>query len=438
MGRVLYFDCFAGAAGDMILGALVDLGVPLDRLQAALGSLGVDHELRVTRVVRAGITANHVEVIDRQRPAAARRGLDGHAGHHHHEPNDHHRDHQEGGHHDHGHAGDGHDHGHRSLVEIARLIGQSALSEAGKARAVALFERIGEAEAAIHGIPVERIHLHEVGALDSIIDIVGAVFALEWLGVDEILASPLNVGAGTVTMAHGTFPVPAPATLALLKGVPVYSSGMQAELVTPTGALLISDYAKAYGPLPAMRVERVGYGAGTRQLDPVPNVLRAVVGERVESAVVSPGLSRVVELRCEIDDMNPQFFGPLSDRLFEAGALDVFLTPVQMKKGRPGTLVTALGPVNRRAVLSAVLLEETTTLGVRWHVAEREVLERRHESVAVEGGVIRMKLSERDGRLLNATPEFDDCVRVAQATGRPVKAVHADALRAWALQNRPE
>ncbi len=438
MARVLYFDCFAGAAGDMILAALLDLGVPLEKLQQALGSLGVDHELRVTRVVRAGITANHVEVVDR--------GRHDHGGHHHHDHGHHHHHHDhhgDAGHgHSHGDTGDtgdtSHDHGHRSLDAIAGLIRQSALSLAGQERAISLFQRIGEAEAAIHGVPVDRIHLHEVGALDSIIDIVGAVHALEWLGVDEILASPLNVGSGTVKMAHGTFPVPAPATLALLTGVPIYSSGVQAELVTPTGALIISDYARAYGPLPGMRVTRVGYGAGTRELDPVPNVLRAVLGERAEANAEGPESDRVVEIRCEIDDMNPQLFGPLSDSLFGAGALDVFLTPVQMKKGRPGTLVTVLGPLHLRAELSARLLEETTTLGVRWHVADREVLDRRHESVQVEGGLVRMKLAERGGRLLHAAPEFDDCLRIAHATGRPVNAVLSEALRAWALGNRAE
>jgi len=416
MPRVLYFDCFAGAAGDMILGALIDLGVPLDGLRQALGSLGVGHELQVTRVVRAGITANHVAVVERE---GARRD-DGHGRHHHH------------GDVEHTHGAD--DHGHRSLDEIAHLIGHSALSEAGKARAVALFRRIGEAEAAIHGVPLEKIHLHEVGAIDSIIDIVGAVWGLEWLGVDEVIASPLNVGSGTVTMAHGTFPVPAPATLRLLAGVPVYSSGIQAELVTPTGALVVSDYASDYGPLPAMRVGQVGYGAGTRALDPVPNVLRLVVGERLEAGTDDPGRDRVVEIRCEIDDMNPQLYGPLADLLLRAGALDVYLTPVFMKKGRPGTLVTVLGRPSDRPVLSTVLLEETTTLGVRWSVAERDVLSRRHEPVSIEGGVVRMKLSERQGVVIDAVPEFEDCVRVAEATGRSVKTVHGDALRAWAVR----
>ena len=422
MARVLYFDCFAGAAGDMILGALLDAGVPEDGLRSALGSLGVDHDFRVSRVVRAGISANHVEVVDRGRDR----------GHHDHaDPHDHHGH----DHHDHDHPVG---HGHRSLEEIAHLIGHSGLSTPGKDRALRLFRRLGEAESAIHGVSLDRVHLHEVGAVDSIIDIVGAVHALEWLGIDDVVASPLNVGSGTVTMAHGTFPVPAPATLRLLAGVPIYSSGLDAELLTPTGALVVSDYARSYGPMPPMRVERVGYGAGTRNLDPVPNVLRVVIGERTAEAPPAGGaVERVVEIACEIDDMNPQLFGPLSDRLFRAGALDVFLTPVQMKKGRPGTLVTVLGPVDLRGALASVLFAETTTLGVRWHTVERDILPRRHETVTIDGGAVRIKLSAREG-VLNAAPEFDDCVRIADATGRAVKTVYADALRAWSLRNRPE
>ncbi len=418
MARVLYLDCFAGAAGDMLLGALIDAGVPADDLRAALGSLGVDHELRVTRVLRAGISANYVQVVPR--------GNHGHDHHHH----DHHHDHGN----DHGHGAHGHSHGHdghRSLDEIAHLIHHSALSDAGKARAVALFRRIGEAEAAIHDVPVERIHLHEVGALDSIIDIVGVVYCLERLGIDDIVSSPLNVGAGTVSMAHGTFPVPAPATLRLLAGVPVYSSGVQAELVTPTGALIVSDYAGQYGPMPAMRVERIGYGAGTRELDPLPNVVRVVIGERTADAEpLGAGHERIVQIECEIDDMNPQLFGPLVDRLLAAGALDAFLTPVQMKKGRPGMLVTALAPVASRQAVTDVVFAETTTIGVRWSVVEREILDRHHEAVEVTGGQVRIKVSGRAGQILRAVPEFDDCLAIANATGRPVQDVHAEAVRA--------
>jgi uncharacterized protein (TIGR00299 family) protein len=410
----MYFDCFAGAAGDMVLGALIDAGLPVEALRSALGSLGVGHEIEVARVMRAGIAATHLKVRD----ANTAEGHT-HLHQHGHEP-----PHQHGHHHHHSHD-------HRSLSEIAHLIGHSSLSAAAKARAVALFTRLGDAEAAIHNLPLEQVHLHEVGALDSIIDITGAVFALEWFGIDDIVASPLNVGGGTIEIAHGTFPVPAPATLRLLTGAPTYSSGLQAELVTPTGALLVTSYARSYGPMPAMTVERTGYGAGTRDLGRVPNVLRVVIGERVDVVQAGTAGESIVKIECEIDDMNPQLFGPVTDRLFAEGALDVFLTAVQMKKGRPGTLVTVLSPAGRRQVLVDVLFRETTTVGVRFTPMSRETLERRWVEVPVSGGTVRLKIAGRGGEVLNVIPEFDDCLRVATATGRPVKAVQAEALKAW-------
>lgn len=423
MARVMYFDCFAGAAGDMVLGALLDAGLPIEALTQALGSLGVGHQLKATRVVRAGITATHVDLV------AAAGHDDGHRDQHH--------DHGSGKdpEHHHGHHHGGHDqlhsHEHRSLAEISHLIGHSALSAAGKARAIELFRRIGEAEAAIHNMSIDDVHLHEVGAVDSIVDIVGAVFALEWFGIDDIVASPLNVGGGMVEMAHGVFPVPAPATLRLLAGAPVYSSGIEAELLTPTGALIVSSYARAYGPMPAMTVERIGYGAGTRDLGKVPNVLRVVIGERTSASAAPPDVETIVQLECEIDDMSPQLFGPVSDRLFAAGALDVFLTAAQMKKGRPGTLLTVLAPPDKRETLCDLVFRETTTLGVRFQEMWRETLDRKWVDVAVTGGTVRVKVATRRGEIVNAAPEFEDCVRVATATGRPVKVVQAEALRAW-------
>ncbi len=338
MSRVMYLDGFAGAAGDMVLGALLDAGLPAEELRRALGSLSVGHELRITRVQRAGISATRVEVGEAPAHDHAHAADHDPGDHHHHGPDDRmpphspHAAHTRGG------------HGHRSLTEIADLIGKSALSAAGKTRAVALFQRLAEAEAAIHGMPVSKVHLHEVGALDSIIDIVGAVFAFEWFGITDIVASPLNVGGGMVTMAHGTFPVPAPATLRLLGGAPIYGSGVQTELLTPTGALLISGYATRFGPVPEMTVDRIGYGAGTRELDPLPNVLRVLVGHRRGQPARRTGDETVLKIECEIDDMSPQLFGPVTDRLMASGVLDVFLTPIQMKKGRPGTLLTVLAP----------------------------------------------------------------------------------------------
>ena len=318
-------------------------------------------------------------------------------------------------------------HSHRSLAQIYGLIDKSALSSAGRDRAKALFQRLAEAEAAIHNMPVEKVHLHEVGALDSIIDIVGAVFGLEWLGVDQIVSSPLNVGGGMVHSAHGHFPVPAPATVKLLGSAPVYSGAVQKELVTPTGALLVSSYASSFGPIPAMTIEQVGYGAGDFDFPSTPNVLRILVGQTSAAAAGE----RVVVIECEIDDMNPQLFGVAMDRLYAAGALEVFYVPVQMKKNRPGTLLTVIGPPDRRSALSEIIFNETTTIGLRYSELDRECLTREIVSVQTSIGSVRFKLAWRDGRLLNAVPEFDDCARLAAEHQLPVKEVHTMAVKAF-------
>ena len=397
---VLYFDCFSGASGDMLLGALIDAGVPLAEIRRALGSLAVDPDAVWTEpVVRTGIRATKFCV--RGEP-----GAHTHAG-------DHRADHEP----------------HRTLAEIAALIDGSALSATGKARAKALFNRLGEVEAAIHGVPLDQVHLHEVGALDSIIDIVGAVHALEYLGADRVVASPLNVGSGSVRAAHGVYPVPAPATLQLLAGAPVYAGPQKAEMVTPTGALLVAGYAAAFGPLPRMTVRTVGYGAGSRDFPDAPNVLRVVIGE--EQAVSDAAPSRVVVIEAEIDDMTPQLFGVAMDALLAAGALDVFYTSVQMKKNRPGTLLTVIAPPERRVSLTALIFRETTTIGVRYRESEREVLDRETVVVATAVGPIRVKVARQRGEVLNVSPEFDDCVRAARAAGRPVKEVQALAVRAF-------
>ena len=409
MARVMYIECFSGAAGDMLLGALVDAGVPIEALRTALGSLGVDHVLSESRVMRSGIAATRIEVV----PVSSAANQHAHG---------HHDVHAHSHPHSHVHG----DEAHRSLSEIVHLIGHSALSPAGKARATALFRRLGEAEASIHNVPIDTIHFHEVGAVDSIIDICGVVFAMDWLGIDDIIASPMNVGGGTVQIAHGTFPVPAPATVLLLKGVPIYSAGPQVELTTPTGALLVSDYAQDYGPAPAMTIDRIGYGAGSRDFASVPNVVRVLIGERAGARTES-----VLKIECEIDDMNPQWFAPATDRLFDAGALDVFLTAVLMKKGRPGTLVTVLAPEARRQAVIDVLFRDTTTIGVRVESVTRETLDRRWVEVPTTGGPVRIKIAERAGIVLNAVPEFEDCLRIADATGRPLKDVQAEALAAW-------
>jgi uncharacterized protein (TIGR00299 family) protein len=409
----MYFDAFSGAAGDMILGALIDAGLPVDALRAALGSLGVGHELSVRKVLRSGVSATHVTV----QPAPERP-------HSHEHPHEHHT-HQ----HEHKHE---HPHEHHTLSAISHHIGHSALSAAGKARAIAMFRRLAEAEAAIHAMPVEEVHLHEVGALDSIIDIVGAAFAFEWWGIDDVVISPLNVGSGTVRIAHGTFPVPAPATLRLLAGVPSYSRGPEMELLTPTGALVLTSYARAFGPMPVMAPSAIGYGAGTRDIEGFPNVLRVVIGERTvseQNAASDP--EKMLRIEAAIDDMTPQLFGPLLDRLLAAGAVDAYLTPVVMKKGRPGIVVTILAPGSARARVCDVMFRETTTIGVRFDEVQRETLERRFVDVPVTGGRVRVKVAGRAGQILNVAPEFEDCVRVAEATGASVKDVQAEAMRAW-------
>lgn len=424
MSRILYFDCFSGASGDMLLGAFLDAGLPLEELRQALGSLAIaGSAVSARRVLRAGVSATKFLVAgaEASTPSSISEGHGHDHSHEHHHPQgpaDHH--HGDWSHH-------GTHTGHRSLAEIYELIDQSALTPSGKTRAQELFRRLGEVEAGIHQISLDRIHLHEVGALDSIIDIVGVVFAMEWFAADRIVSSPLNVGGGMVRSAHGVFPVPAPATLQLLQGLPVYSSGAPAELVTPTGALLISAYADSYGPLPAMTVERTGYGAGDRDLPDTPNVLRILVGTAQGDAAAE----RVVVLECEIDDMDPQIFGPLMDRLYAAGALDVFFTSVQMKKNRPGTLLTIVARPDERQALSALVFRESTSLGVRYQEVARERLAR--ESVAIETplGSIRFKVARLGSDIVNAAPEFEDCARVSTERGVPIKEVLAVATKAY-------
>ncbi len=395
--KILYFDCFAGAAGDMILGALLDAGLPFDELKRALGSLAVDGwDVSVDRVIKTGVTATKFRVHEHQ-------------------------------HHAHEH------HSHHSLKDIEAAIGRSALSDGGKGRAIAMFRRLAEAEAAIHGLPVDQVHLHELGAMDSIIDIVGAVFALEWFNADRIVVSPLNVGGGMVRSAHGVFPVPAPATVALLKNAPVYSSGIQSELLTPTGALILTEYAAAYGPLPAMRVERVGYGAGDRDLAETPNVVRVLVGEAEDPKpqAASPRPHTVVVLECEIDDMNPQIFGPLMDALYAAGALEVFYSSVQMKKNRPGTLMTIVARPEHREKLTDIVFRESTTIGVRYQEMSRDCLDREMVTVETAVGAVRFKVARRNGQIVNAQPEFDDLATLAAERSIPIKEIQALAQKAW-------
>ena len=493
MSKILYFDCFSGASGDMILGALIDAGLPIDELRAALGSLALEGvRVDAEPTERSGIGATNFSVIDGSTSQSHHDGHDhdeshalgeghtyardyGHAqdfehGHLEQDHGDHGHDHPEHGgqsdqshdgerhrhddqdhqdHHDqhdqdgdheqhahddgHHHHHDDHDHhAHRSLSEICGMVDRSALSAVSKDRAKHLFRRLAEVEAAIHQMPVEKVHLHEVGAVDSIIDIAGCVFGLEWFGADRIVVSPINVGSGTVKCEHGIMPVPAPATAKLIEGAPVYSKGPAVELLTPTGALVLTDYAESYGSMPPMRVSQSGYGAGARDFPDHPNLLRVLVGEEEDEAAASQ-LQRIVVLECEIDDMNPQIFGLLMDRLHEAGALDVFYAPIQMKKNRPGTLVTVVALPEHREALSGIVFRETTTLGVRFREMDRERLDREQVDVQTPLGVVRFKVARRGGEqgILNAAPEFEDCVRLAEEHKLPVKEVQAMATRAY-------
>jgi uncharacterized protein (TIGR00299 family) protein len=444
VSRVLYFDCFSGISGDMALGAMLDAGLPLAELTRALGSLALgDAHVHARRVLRTGVSATKFSVHEHK--------------------HDHAHEHRHGHDHDHVHVagspphGEGshqqpeggavappaaHAHSHRSLPEIFALIDRSSLSAAGRDRARTMFERLAVAEAAIHQMPVEQVHLHEVGALDSIIDIVGIVFAMEWAGADRIVCSPLNVGGGMVHSAHGVFPVPAPATLSLLGDAPIYSGAVQKELVTPTGALIATTYATAFGPLPAMTIERIGYGAGDRDDPATPNVLRVIIGREVEAAVISAPVAqpfraagtdaeRVTVIECEIDDMNPQIFGVVMDRLYAAGALEVFYIPVQMKKNRPGTLLTVVARPELRGAMAEVIFRETTTIGLRHYEVDRECLPREIVTVETPLGAVRFKVARRDGRVMNASPEFEDCARIAAAHGLPVKEVQAIVGKAY-------
>jgi uncharacterized protein (TIGR00299 family) protein len=427
VSRIVYFDCASGASGDMILGALVDLGLPLDVLRQELAKVPLSgYRLEARQVDRSGLRATKVDVLIDGQPEHQ---------HQHQHAHEHGQDHD---HHDHGpEHGPAHDHPHdhghpqRGLREILDLLARSTLDAPVKDQAAALFRRLAEAEAAVHGTSPEEVHFHEVGAIDSIVDTVGGLVGLSWLRADRFVASALNLGGGAVTMSHGTFAVPPPATARLVQGVPVYGQG-EGELLTPTGALLVTAHATAYGALPPLRVEAIGHGAGSRDTPGRPNVLRLIVGEEASAAAVE----RVLVLETEIDDMPPQLYGPLMDRLLASGAKDVFYTPIQMKKGRPGMLVTALCDPERREALEEVLFSETTTLGVRRQEWDRTALERDRVMVETAHGPIAIKVGRRGPRVYNAQPEFEDCRRAAEARGVPVKEVWAAALAAYRQAGR--
>jgi uncharacterized protein (TIGR00299 family) protein len=396
MSRLAYFDCGSGASGDMVLGALVDAGWPVDALRAVLERLGVDGwRIEARRVERAGLPGTHLVVET--------------------DPDRHFHD----------------------LGAMLAPIARSGLGAAVRDRAAAILRRLAEAESRVHGVPVDAVHFHEVGALDTLVDVVGAAAGLEALGVDAVRVSPLPLGGGMVTTAHGRLPVPAPATAELLRGFPVWDNGVRAELVTPTGAAILTTLAIP-GPLPPMTVERIGWGAGTRELE-IPNLLRVLIGPPVAVAAAAgpagdPATETLATVETTIDDMSPQLYEPLLERLLEAGALDVYLTPVIMKRSRPGVVLTALAPPALAPALAALLFRESTTIGVRWGEVRRQRLPRELRVVETAYGPVTFKVSYQDGRAVTVTPEFEEVRRIARdrglATRAVLEAVRLEGMRA--------
>jgi pyridinium-3,5-bisthiocarboxylic acid mononucleotide nickel chelatase len=389
--KTIYFDCFAGASGDMILGAMVAAGVDPEVLSQQLELLNVKgfsvHFKKVTRA-SLGATYGVVETA--------------------------------------------HEHKHRHLSDILKIIDNSSLSVAVKQRASKIFTRLAEAEARVHNEPIEHVHFHEVGALDAIVDVVGAAICFELLGVERFVSSPIHVGSGFVQMEHGRFPVPPPAVAELLKGVPFYSSEIKGELLTPTGAAIITTVSEQYGPMSMMESATVAYGAGTREYDDFPNVLRVFVGETSEHA--EPTVERLSMIETNIDDLSPQVLGHVMDQAFELGALDCYFTSVQMKKNRPGILLSILCEQNKKEELMQLLFRETTTLGVRTYEVERRALERVVVSVETPYGPIDVKVARLNGQVVNEMPEFEQCRRAARGAGVPLKRVEEAVRAAWERQ----
>ena len=381
--KILYFDCFAGASGDMILGALIAAGVEPEAFKTQLSLLDVsDYAIDFEIVDRSGIAATHAKVQIKDEQA------------------------------------------HRHLSGILKIINQSRLSDGVKHRAATIFTRLAEAEARVHNMPVEKVHFHEVGALDAIIDVVGAAIGFELLGIERFASSPLHVGSGTVDMDHGRFPVPPPAVAELLKDIPIYSTDIRGELVTPTGAAIISTVCTEFGPIPRIRVEQTGYGAGTRQYEKFPNALRILIGE---DSTQSTDTEKLVVLETNIDDMAGKTFGYVMERAFELGALDCYSTPIQMKKNRPGVLLSILCQPEMREKFMQLLFEETTTLGVRSYEVDRRSLQRQTIRVQTQYGPIDVKVARFGEKVVNAMPEYEQCREAARAANVPLREVEEAA-----------
>ncbi len=428
--RIAYLDCFSGISGDMFMGALLDAGVSPKLLEETVAALNLGARLEIAKITKCGMAATKADVWvagEKDKPR------DEYWAEHEHSEHSHRREHE----HQHVNSHQHHEHVHgRGLKEIRGIISAAAISERAKKTAIAIFENLGAAEAKVHNTDIESIHFHEVGAVDALVDIVCAAVGAEALGVDEWICSPLNVGGGTVKCAHGILPVPPPAVVELLTGIPTYSSGILKELVTPTGAAIVKTLASRFGAFPAMAVNRSAYGAGSRDLPGQPNVLRLIVGENTTSARTSaettPEMVSVIE--ANLDDLNPQVFGYVMDRLFVEGALDVFGTPVQMKKGRPGMVLTVLARPEQASQMTKIIFSETTTLGVRMREERRQVLQRRSTSVQTQWGEVRMKVANLNGTVTNYAPEYEDCRRIAEEKSVPLKSVMQEAIRVY-LQN---
>ncbi len=443
--RIGYLECFSGISGDMLLGALVDAGVPFETLAKTAEALNVGARLEVRKVMRGGITGSKVDVITPEGAADA-------AAHSQHEHgHDHAHEHTHDGHthshetHAHSHAEPadkqaGHSHApHRHLSSILKIIEAAPLSAEVKARAQRAFQLLGEAEAGIHSIPIEKVHFHEVGAVDTIVDIVCAAAGAELLGVDQWLASPLNVGSGTVKCQHGTLPVPAPATLALLGDAPVYAAGPPMERVTPTGAAILRMLDVHYEKLPAMRVKATGYGAGGKDTPGEPNLLRLLVGEAEELAGDSAEAEPIAVIETVIDDSNPQVLAYVSELLLERGAWDVYRVAVQMKKGRTGVQMTVLCRPELAPALEEIIFRETTSIGLHWRLEKKKSLKRDWIEAATKWGNVRIKVARwPSGQIANASPEYEDCRKLATQRHAPLKQVMQEAMKSFAEDRERE
>lgn len=387
--RIAYFDCFAGASGDMILGALVDAGLSLEHLKQELSKLKLSHyQVLAQKSVKHGLAGTQIEIrVDQSY----------------------------------------HQHHSRHLQDIQTIIAESDLQESVKAQSQAIFKRLAQAEAKVHMTDIEKIHFHEVGAVDAILDVVGAVAGLAALGVKRVYCSPLHVGSGTVRCQHGTLPAPAPATAELIQGKPVYSSGVVGELLTPTGAAILTTLSSAFGTMPAMIVEKTGYGAGKSDFS-IPNLLRVFIGD--ESKIGSYETEMVAVIETGIDDMNPQIYDYLMAKMLRMGALDVLLKPVQMKKNRPAILMTVICAVEAVGKFADIIMRETTTIGLRWRLENRIKAKRKILEVQTPYGIIRCKVAAATENIINVSPEYDDCKRAAADNNIPLKEVMEKARSA--------